>query len=95
MTPASPLRPDVVKAYTDAVHALHGPTMPIIPQMSTGATDGSWFRANGIPTYGVDGSWGISPDDERAHGLDERLPVRAMYDNVVHWEMMLRALAAN
>ena len=36
----------------------------------------------GIPVYGVDGSWGISPDDERAHGLDERLPVRAIYDNV-------------
>ena len=93
LTPASPLRPDVVKAYTDAVRALHGPTMPIIPQMSTGATDGSWFRANGIPTYGVDGSWGISPDDERAHGLDERLPVRAIYDDVLHWEMMLRELA--
>ena len=93
LTPASPLRPDVVAAYTNAVRALHGAAMPIIPQMSTGATDGSWFRANGIPTYGVDGSWGISPDDERAHGLDERLPVRAMYDNVVHWEMLLRELA--
>jgi acetylornithine deacetylase/succinyl-diaminopimelate desuccinylase-like protein len=92
-TPASPLRPDVVGAYTAAVQAMHGEAMPIIPQMSTGATDGSWFRANGIPTYGVDGSWGISPDDERAHGLNERIPVRAMYDNVVHWEMMLRALA--
>ena len=93
LTPASPLRPDVVAAYSDTVHALHGANMPIIPQMSTGATDGSWFRANGIPTYGVDGSWGISPDDERAHGLDERIPVRAMYDNVVHWEMMLKTLA--
>ena len=93
LTPASPLRADVVSAYTTAVQALHGPGMPIIPQMSTGATDGSWFRANGIPTYGVDGSWGISPDDERAHGLDERIPVRAMYDNVAHWEMMLRTLA--
>ena len=93
ITPASPLRPDVMKAYTHAVHALHGATMPIIPQMSTGATDGSWFRAAGTPVYGVEGSWGISPDDERAHGLDERIPVRAMYDNVVHWEMMLRDLA--
>jgi acetylornithine deacetylase/succinyl-diaminopimelate desuccinylase-like protein len=93
LTPASPLRPDVVKAYTNAVRFVHGPRMPIIPQMSTGATDGSWFRAHGIPTYGVEGSWGISPDDERAHGLDERLPVRAMYDNVLHWEMMLRELA--
>lgn len=93
LTPASPLRPDVVKAYTDAVRSVHGAGMPIIPQMSTGATDGSWFRANGIPTYGVEGSWGISPDDERAHGLDERIPVRAVYDNVLHWEMMLRELA--
>jgi acetylornithine deacetylase/succinyl-diaminopimelate desuccinylase-like protein len=93
ITQASPLRPDVVQAYTDAVRALHGPNVQIIPQMSTGATDGLYFRAAGIPVYGVEGSWGISPDDERAHGLDERLPVRAIYDNVLHWEMMVRTLA--
>ena len=92
-TPASPLRADVVQAYTDAVRAIHGSGMPIIPQMSTGATDGLWFRAAGTPVYGVSGDWGISPDDERAHGLDERIPIRAFYDNVVHFEMMLRDLA--
>lgn len=92
-TDASPLRPDVVKAYTDAVHAFHGPSVDVIPQMSTGATDGLFFRAVGIPVYGVDGSWGISPDDERAHGLDERMPVRAIYDNTLFWEMMLKQLA--
>jgi acetylornithine deacetylase/succinyl-diaminopimelate desuccinylase-like protein len=92
-SPASPLRADVVNAYTKAVQAIHGKEMRVIPQMSTGATDGSWFRANGVPVYGVEGSWGISPDDERAHGLDERLPVRAMYDDVLHWESMLRDLA--
>ena len=93
ITQASPLRPDVIQAYTEAVRSLHGPSVQIIPQMSTGATDGLYFRAAGIPVYGVEGSWGISPDDERAHGLDERLPVRAMYDNVLHWEMMVRTLA--
>ena len=36
------------------------------------------FRARGIPVYGVDGAWGVSPDDERAHGKDERLPVQAL-----------------
>jgi len=61
--------------------------------MSTGATDGLFFRQVGIPVYGVEASWGISPDDERAHGLDERIPVRAFYDNIVHWETMLRELA--
>lgn len=39
--------------------------------------------------------WIISPEDRRVHGLDERIPIRAMYDNVVDWEMMLRQLARN
>jgi acetylornithine deacetylase/succinyl-diaminopimelate desuccinylase-like protein len=92
-TPPSPLRPDVLKAVTHAIQAIHGPQMHVTPIMSTGASDGSFFRAKGIPVYDVDGSWGISPDDERAHGLDERLPVRALYDDVVHWEMIFKELA--
>jgi acetylornithine deacetylase/succinyl-diaminopimelate desuccinylase-like protein len=92
-TPVSPLRPDIVKAYTDAVHARF-PGQPIIPQMSTGATDGYRFRARGTPVYGVDGSWYVSPDDERAHGKDERLPVQALWDNILHWERIVRALAS-
>lgn len=93
ITQASPLRPDVVKAYSDAVRRTHGAATQIIPQMSTGATDGLYFRAAGIPVYGVEGSYGISPDDERAHGLDERIPVKAFYDSVIHWEYLLRTLA--
>jgi acetylornithine deacetylase/succinyl-diaminopimelate desuccinylase-like protein len=68
--------------------------MRVYPVMSTGASDGSFFRAQGIPVYDVDGSWGISPDDERAHGLDERTPVRSMYDDVVHWESVIKALSS-
>ena len=92
-TPPSPLRPDVLKAVTDAVQKIHGPAMRVYPLMSTGASDGSFFRAKGIPVYDIDGSWGISPDDERAHGLDERIPVRAMYDDVLHWESVIRDLS--
>jgi acetylornithine deacetylase/succinyl-diaminopimelate desuccinylase-like protein len=92
-TPASPPRPDVVNAVKAAALRFHGPAMHVFPVMSTGASDGSFFRAKGIPVYDVDGSWGISPTDERAHGLDERLPVRAMYDDVLHWEMLIRSLA--
>jgi acetylornithine deacetylase/succinyl-diaminopimelate desuccinylase-like protein len=92
-TPVSPLRPDVVKAYTDAVHARF-PDQVIIPSMSAGATDGLEFRARGIPVYGVDGQWGVSPDDERAHGKDERVPVQSIWDNVYHWESMIRELAS-
>jgi acetylornithine deacetylase/succinyl-diaminopimelate desuccinylase-like protein len=92
-TPASPLRPDVVAAVTNAVHKVVDPSMDVFPEMSTGASDGSFFRAQGIPVYDIDGSWGISPIDERAHGLDERIPVRAFYDDIVYWEMIYKALA--
>src|SRR5262249_5708414 len=92
-TPVSPLRPDIVKAYTDAVHARF-PNQPIIPQMSAGATDGLEIRARGMPVYGGDGGWGISRDDERAHGKDERMPVQALWDNVLHWQRLVRALAS-
>ena len=94
-TPGSPLRPDVLKAVTAAIQRFHGPQMHVFPVMQAGASDGSFFRAQGIPVYDVDGSWGISPLDDRAHGLDERLPVRAMYDDVLHWEMMIKALAGS
>jgi acetylornithine deacetylase/succinyl-diaminopimelate desuccinylase-like protein len=93
-TPPSPLRKDVFDAVKRAIRRFHGDEMEVGPIMSTGASDGSFFRAIGIPVYDVDGSWGISPDDERAHGLDERIPVRAMYDDVLHWEMILRELAS-
>jgi acetylornithine deacetylase/succinyl-diaminopimelate desuccinylase-like protein len=93
-TPASPLRPDVLTAVTAAIQRFHGPAMHVFPMMSTGASDGSFFRAQGIPVYDIDGSWIISPDDERAHGLNERIPVRAMYDDVLYWETIIKALAS-
>jgi acetylornithine deacetylase/succinyl-diaminopimelate desuccinylase-like protein len=92
MSLASPLRPDVVAAYTAAVHKRH-PDAPIIPEMSTGASDARPFRVAGMPVYGVDGSWGVIPDDERAHGRDERLPVKAFYEDIDHWVDMLTMLA--
>ena len=92
-TDASPLRADVVGAYTAAVRARH-PGAAITPDMSTGATDGLYFRARGVPVYGVDGSWAVIPADERAHGRDERLPVRAFYEDVDHWTDMIRTLAS-
>lgn len=88
----SPLRPDILNAYTNSIHARF-PNAPILPNMSTGATDARPFRIAGIPVYGVNGDWLVSPDDLRAHGRDERLPVQALNDNVDHWERLLSALA--
>ena len=92
-TPASPMRPEVLAAVTQGIHAVVDPSMEVFTAMAAGASDGSFFRAQGIPVYDMDASWGISPTDDRAHGLDERLPVRAFYDDIVYWEMIYRSLA--
>ena len=78
-TGQSPLRADVAKAYQDAVRALNGKDVPVVPFMSTGATDGAFFREAGMPVYGIDGSWVISPRGRarprprRAHAGPRRL----------------------
>jgi acetylornithine deacetylase/succinyl-diaminopimelate desuccinylase-like protein len=89
---ASPLRPDVVAAVTKAVTTVH-PGMPVAPEMSTGASDARPFRVAGIPVYGVGGVWVRVPVDLRAHGKDERLPVKALDDNVKHWMILAQEMA--
>jgi acetylornithine deacetylase/succinyl-diaminopimelate desuccinylase-like protein len=89
---ASPLRPDVLAAVTEAVHALH-PGVPIVPSQESGATDGLYFRAAGIPTYGIGAAF-IKDSDGFAHGLNERLPVKSFYDDLQHYYIMVKALSA-
>ena len=88
---ASPLRKDVIAAVTKALQAIH-PGVPVIPGMVPWATDGSVFRAAGIPTYGVGASF-IRPDDNFAHGLNERIPVQSFYDELTYWHVLLKELA--
>ena len=52
--------------------------MPLVPTMSTGATDGIFLEAIGIPVYGVPGEWG-DPDGDGVHGLNERSSVRSVF----------------
>jgi acetylornithine deacetylase/succinyl-diaminopimelate desuccinylase-like protein len=54
------------------------PGVPVFPAMSTGATDGLYLSAVGIPVYGVAGIW-WDPDGNGAHGLDERIEARSLY----------------
>ncbi len=88
---ASPLREDVLAAVTAAVHANY-PGVPIIPGMSAGATDGVFFRAAGIPTYGV-GEIFLRDEDDFAHGLNERVPVASFYNGLTHWRVIITTLA--
>ena len=55
------------------------PGVPILPTMSTGATDGIFLGAIGIPTYGVPGIF-YDADGGGIHGLNERIRVKSLYD---------------
>lgn len=88
---ASPLRPDIVAAVAKAV-AASWPNIAVVPSMSAGATDSLYFRAAGVPSYGVSGLF-MKPSDGFAHGLNERVPVAAIGPALVHYDLLLRALA--
>ncbi|VAV87616.1 hypothetical protein MNBD_ALPHA06-1370 [hydrothermal vent metagenome] len=88
--PISPLRDDILAAVRLAVDTRY-PDLAIVPDMSTGATDGLYTRNAGIPTYGVSGLYD-NIDDRRAHGRDERVAVEDFYAAIQHWQILLKAL---
>jgi len=65
----------------------------VIPVMSAGATDGSFLRNAGIPTYGHSGLAG-DVNDVRAHGKDERVLVRSFHDGHEYLYRLVKALAS-
>jgi acetylornithine deacetylase/succinyl-diaminopimelate desuccinylase-like protein len=55
------------------------PGVAIVPTMSTGATDGRFLNATGIPTYGLSGMF-HDAEGSRAHGLNEHIRVKSLMD---------------
>ncbi len=77
-SPPSPLRADVLGPI-EAITTAMWPGTAVVPAMSTGASDGLYFRQRGIPIYGVSGLF-AEIGDGHAHGRDERMSVPAFYD---------------
>ena len=86
VTPIPPIRPIAVPPPLDPkiigpaekLVAKYFPGVPLVPTMSTGATDGIFLEAIGIPVYGAPGGWG-DPDGNGVHGLNERRSIRAVF----------------
>jgi len=87
-----PLRPDVFQALEKAVASVW-PGLPVIPDMATGASDGIYTNAAGLPTYCISGE-AIDRDDIRAHGKDERVRVDSFYRAVDFYYQFLKALTS-
>jgi len=79
-SPPSPLRPDVFSAIDASVKATWG-TLPIVPKMETGASDGLYVRNAGVPVFGVTGIF-VAVNDSRMHGKDERILVSSFQDGL-------------
>ncbi|MEP6733581.1 MAG: M20/M25/M40 family metallo-hydrolase [bacterium] len=88
----SPLVAELMDPVTTITHDMFGANVPVIPVMSTGATDGRFLRAAGIPTYGVSGLFG-DPSDARAHGRDERMLVKSYFDGQEFLQRLVHQLA--
>jgi acetylornithine deacetylase/succinyl-diaminopimelate desuccinylase-like protein len=92
-TPSKPavLREDVLKATETIVQSMF-PGVPVVPLMSTGATDGLFLRNAGIPTFGVDGLFD-DIDDVRAHGRDERVGIKQFNEDLEFQYRLIVALS--
>jgi acetylornithine deacetylase/succinyl-diaminopimelate desuccinylase-like protein len=89
----SPLRPDLMDAVESLTRQMF-PGVVVVPVMSTGATDGLFLRNGGIPTYGVDGTFG-DIDDVRAHGKDERVGVKQFFEGLEFQYRLIKTLATS
>ena len=91
--PPSPLLPDL-KAALERTLATMWPGLPVVPSMSTGASDGKYLRIAGIPTYGIACMF-FDSEDDRSHGKDERVVVQDFYDGVEFSYRFLKELATS
>jgi acetylornithine deacetylase/succinyl-diaminopimelate desuccinylase-like protein len=91
--PPVKLRPDVMQTL-EKIAGEMWPGTPVIPTMATGASDGVYTNAAGMPTYGISGL-AIDTNDVRAHGRDERLRVESFYQGVDFYYRYLKALTSS
>jgi acetylornithine deacetylase/succinyl-diaminopimelate desuccinylase-like protein len=87
-----PLRSDVFEPLEKVVNRMW-PGLAVVPDMATGASDGIYTNAAGMPTYCVSGE-AIDRDDIRAHGKDERIRADAFYRAVDFYYRYLKAVTS-
>lgn len=89
-SPPSPLGGEVLAAVEKITKEMW-PDVPVVPVMSTGATDGLYLRNRGIPVYGVSG---LFYGDTFAHGMNERIPVESFFRGLEFLYRLTKELTA-
>lgn len=88
--PPAALKPEVMQPLEKLVDEMW-PGIPVIPTMATGASDGVFTNAAGMPTYGICGI-ALETNDVRAHGKDERVPIDSYYKGVEFYYQFVKLL---
>ena len=88
----SPLHEEIVGTI-EKLSAEYWPQAKVVPVMAPFATDGTFLRNAGIPTYGHSGMSGELEDFRRAHGRDERLPVNGFHVGMEYMYRLVKALS--
>jgi acetylornithine deacetylase/succinyl-diaminopimelate desuccinylase-like protein len=91
-TKVAPVDPELLTAVTSLTKQMWG-DIPVIPTMSTGATDGKYMRAVGIPTFGVSGLFS-EPGESNAHGRDEKMRVKSFYEGLEFLDQLVRQVTS-
>jgi len=91
-SPPSALMSEVMDPVTRITKEMFG-NIPVIPVMSTGATDSRFFRAAGVPSFGVSGLFSDPTVDARAHGRDERMRIQSFFEGQEFLYRLTKALA--
>ena len=91
LSPPAPLDARIL-GPVESIAAAMWPGVPLVPTMSAGATDSRFLNNAGIPTYGISGMFS-EPETSGVHGLNERLPVRSLYEGQDFLYRLVKALA--
>ncbi|HEY2682185.1 MAG TPA: M20/M25/M40 family metallo-hydrolase [Steroidobacteraceae bacterium] len=92
LSPESPPTPQILKLSETLVHSMW-PGVPVIPTMATGFSDDRQTRNAGIPSYDLSGVF-MEDGENRAHGRDERVGVRAFDESVEYTYRLMKAAAS-
>jgi acetylornithine deacetylase/succinyl-diaminopimelate desuccinylase-like protein len=91
VSPESPPTPQITARVANVVHSMW-PGVPIVPAMATGFSDDRQTRNAGIPSYDLGGIW-ADVDENRMHGRDERVGVRAFDESVEYTYRLVKVMS--
>ncbi|MEZ4766788.1 MAG: M20/M25/M40 family metallo-hydrolase, partial [Calditrichia bacterium] len=91
VAPGISLQPEIIAAI-DTVSRSVWPTVPTVPIMGPGGTDGRFLRDIGMPVYGVNGIF-IDVEDDRGHASNERLRSKSFYEGLEFMYRLTKVLS--